>query len=152
MIELTERQIQILKYLLSKAQPFRAYTVYISQEELARELGITRQALSTHLRRLKELGLVRTGREFIDITEKALEVLDLKHNDAFVLIKVDPKYRPQIYEELKKTPAEKVYRVTGNYDVIVLLRQSMLNEFLKQISRLEGVKETQTYIVLEELK
>ncbi|RLE57382.1 MAG: AsnC family transcriptional regulator [Thermoprotei archaeon] len=151
-MQLTEKQIALLKYLLDKSQPLKVYTVYISQEELAHELGITRQALSTHLRKLKDLGLIRTGREFIDVTERALEVLGLKASDAFVLIKVEPKARGQVYGRLLTFPVEKIYRVTGDIDLIAVLRQSHLNEFLKQISKLEGIISTSTHIVIEELK
>ncbi len=102
--QLTERQIQILQFLLKKAVPLKVYTVYADQDELARELGMTRQALSVHLKRLKELGLIRTGREFVDITEKALRVLRLSTNEAIILVKVHPRYRSVVYEKIKELP------------------------------------------------
>ena len=84
-IRLTEKQLQLLKLLLSKSTPMQVFTVQETQNELARELGVTRQALNVHLRRLREEGLVRTGRGFIDLTEKALEVIGVKAADVFVL-------------------------------------------------------------------
>jgi transcriptional regulator, AsnC family len=54
--QLTERQLQVLQYLLKKAMPLKVYTVYADHDELARELGMTRQALSVHLKKLKTLG------------------------------------------------------------------------------------------------
>jgi transcriptional regulator, AsnC family len=86
--ELTERQLQILQFLLKKAQPLRVYTVYADQDQIARELGMTRQALSVHLKKLKDFGLIRTGREFVDVTEKALRVLRMSGAEAIVMAKV----------------------------------------------------------------
>lgn len=151
-VRLTEKQLQLLKLLLSKSTPMQVFTVQETQNELARELGITRQALNVHLRRLREEGLVRTGRGFIDLTEKALEVIGVKAADVFVLIKVEPRLRNQVYSKIKSLPVEKVYRVTGDIDLIVLVNQAKLDEFLREVSKLDGVKETITHVVIEAIK
>jgi len=151
-IRLTEKQLQLLKLLLSKSVPMQVFTVQETQNELARELGVTRQALNVHLRRLREEGLVRTGRGFIDLTEKALEVIGVKAADVFVLIKVEPRLRSQAYMKIKSLPVEKIYRVTGDIDLIVLVNQAKLDEFLREASKIEGVKETITHVVIESLK
>mgnify|MGYP000380218352 FL=1 len=152
-IKLTEKQLTILKYLLENSQGMEIFIVNKSQSELARELGITRQALNVHLRKLREEGLIKTGRGFIMLTEKALEILGMRSAEVFVLVKVEPRARNQTYARIVKTlPVEKVYRVTGEIDLIVVVNQSKLDEFLKQISRIEGVKETVTHVVIETLK
>jgi len=152
-IKLTEKQLTILKYLLENSQGMEIFIVNKSQSELAKELGITRQALNVHLRKLREEGLIKTGRGFIMLTEKALEILGMRSAEVFVLVKVEPRARNQTYARIVKTlPVEKVYRVTGEIDLIVIVNQSKLDEFLKQISRIEGVKETVTHVVIETLK
>ncbi|RLE95047.1 MAG: AsnC family transcriptional regulator [Thermoprotei archaeon] len=152
-IKLTEKQLTILKYLLENSQGMEIFIVNKSQSELAKELGITRQALNVHLRKLREEGLIKTGRGFIMLTEKALEILGMRSAEVFVLVKVEPRARNQTYARIVKTlPVEKVYRVTGEIDLIVVVNQSKLDEFLKQISRIEGVKETVTHVVIETLK
>ncbi len=152
--ELTERQIQILQYLLKRAQPLKVYTVYADQDEIARDLGMTRQALSVHLKKLKDLGLIRTGREFVDITEKTLKVLKLSTAEAVVMIKATPpKYRPQVYEKVKELPVEKAYRVSGGeYDLILITREAHVNDLLRVLSTMEGVEDTKTFISLEVIK
>ncbi|MGC8597268.1 MAG: Lrp/AsnC family transcriptional regulator [Thermocladium sp.] len=150
--ELTERQIQILQYLLKRAQPLKVYTVYADQDEIARDLGMTRQALSVHLKKLKDLGLIRTGREFVDITEKTLKVLKLSTAEAVVMIKAMPKYRPQVYEKVKELPVEKAYRVSGEYDLILITREAHVNDLLRVLSTMEGVEDTKTFISLEVIK
>jgi len=152
-VKLTEKQLTILKYLLENSQGMEIFIVNKSQSELAKELGITRQALNVHLRKLREEGLIKTGRGFIMLTEKALEILGMRSAEVFVLVKVEPRARNQTYTRIVKTlPVEKVYRVTGEIDLIVVVNQSKLDEFLKQISRIEGVKETVTHVVIETLK
>ncbi len=147
--QLTERQLQVLQYLLRKAVPLKVYTVYADQDELARELGMTRQALSVHLKKLKDFGLIRTGREFVDVTEKALRVLRLSSNEAIILVKVQPKYRAIVYEKVKELPVEKAYRVSGDYDLVVITREVNVNDILRVLSMMEGIDDTKTFISLE---
>jgi DNA-binding Lrp family transcriptional regulator len=150
--QLTERQLQVLQYLLKKAMPLKVYTVYADQDELARELGMTRQALSVHLKKLKDFGLIRTGREFVDVTDKALRVLRMSSNEAVILVKVQPRYRTIIYEKIKELPVEKAYRVSGDYDLILITREVNVNDILRVLSMMEGVEDTKTFISLEILR
>lgn len=151
-LHLTEKQQKLLKLLLEESKPIHVFTVEETQHRIAKELGITRQALNVHLRKLREAGLIRTGRGFIDLTERALKILNIKSADVFVLIKVHPTYREKVYFEIKKLPAIKLYRVTGEIDLIAVINQSNLNDFLRKISRIEGVRETITHVVIEVLK
>ena len=48
-------------------------------------------------------------------------------------------------------PVERVYRVTGDIDLLVVINQALLDDFLKQVSKIEGVKDTTTYVVIERL-
>lgn len=138
--------------LYKSSRSVNVLTVAKSQSKLARELGITRQALSIHLRKFKEAGLIRTGRGFIDLTEKALKVLKIRSADAFVFIKIQPQLRQVAYERIKKLPADKLYRVTGEIDLIAIVDQSMLDSFLRSVSKVEGVMSTSAHIVIESLK
>ncbi len=149
--KLTDRQFEILKKLYESGKPVRVYSIHKTQKKLADELGITRQALSNHLRRLRELGFVRTGRGFIDLTEKALATLGEEGADAFVFIKVSPQYRDEAYEAIKKIGVSNLYRVTGEIDLIAMLSRTRLDDFLREVSKIKGVTETSAHIVLEEL-
>ena len=150
--KLTEKQVEILRFLFSRSKPLRVFTVSVGQKTLSSELGVSRQALNIHLRRLRELGLIRTGRGFIDVTERALSVLGRQSGDAFIFLKLDPPKRIQAYEALKQLPVDKVYRVTGDIDVIVQVSQSMLESVLNAINSLDGVRETRTYVVIETMR
>lgn len=149
---LTEKQMELLQYLYRRSRPVKVYTVDETQQAISEKLGISRQALNIHLRKLKELGLIRTGRGFIDLTEKALEVLGLKTGDAFIALRIEPHRRVKAYEELKRLPVDKIFRVTGDIDVLMQLSQSNLDDVLNKISNIDGVKETRTYVVIEVVK
>jgi DNA-binding Lrp family transcriptional regulator len=148
---LTPRQIKLLKKLYKEGKPIEVHTVEKTQDELANELGITRQALSNHLKVLKELGYIRTGRGFIDLTGKALELLGEKKGDVFVFVRIEPTKRKHVYENIKKMRIKRIYRVTGDIDLIVEADKSRLDEILEDIASLDGVKETITHVVLEVL-
>ncbi len=79
-VELTGRQLSILRKLFDEGTQMRVRRVEKTQFALALELGITRQALSNHLRKFRELGMLSSGRGFIDISEKA--ELFLTNRDA----------------------------------------------------------------------
>jgi DNA-binding Lrp family transcriptional regulator len=148
---LTPRQMKLLKKLYEEGKTIEVHTVEKTQDELANELGITRQALSNHLKALKELGYIRTGRGFIDLTEKALELLGEKKGDVFVFVKIEPTKRKQVYENIKKLKIKRIYRVTGDIDLIIEADKGKLDEILEEIASLDGVRETITHVVLEVL-
>ena len=146
---LTGRQIRLLKKLYDDGKPLEVHTVEKTQDELAKEFGITRQALSNHLKVLKELGYIRTGRGFIDLTDKALELLGEKKGDVFIFVRIEPTKRKQVYENVRRLKIRRIYRVTGDIDLIIEADKSKLDEILEGIASLDGVKETITHVVLE---
>ncbi|MEM3586459.1 MAG: Lrp/AsnC family transcriptional regulator [Candidatus Jordarchaeaceae archaeon] len=147
--KLTEKQIQILKRLYESGKTVQVCTIYKTQTALAKDIGITRQGLSNHLRKLRDEEFIRTGRGFIDLTSKALSVLGESDAEAFVFIKVFPQKRVKAYEEIKKAGATRLFRVTGTVDIIAQVTQSKLDKFLKIVSEIDGVEETNAHVVLE---
>ncbi len=149
-LQVSEKQMEILRRLQKAGETRVVCSVRKTQSELARELGVTRQALSNHLRKLREMGLIRTGRGFIDITEKAFELLGRSGPPTFVLIKVRPQNLDNIYNKIKEINDGQVYRVTGEYDLIIQTSQKKLDELLKTVLKLEGVEKTSTYVSIED--
>lgn len=150
---ITEKQLRILLKLYEASKEVNVRSINKSQGKLASELGITRQALSIHLRKLREKGIIRTGRGFIDITEKALKILEETVNESFVMIKVQPQRRDHVYEQIIRMPYLKsVYRVTGEIDIIAIVNQSVLDKFLMEVSKIDGVVDTSAHVVIAKLK
>ena len=148
---LTTRQIELLKKLYREGKTIEVHTVEKTQDELSSELGITRQALSNHLKVLKESGYIRTGRGFIDLTDKALELLGEKKGDVFIIVRIEPTKRKHVYDAIKKLKLKRIHRVTGDIDLIVEADKTKLDEILEEVASLDGVKETITHVVLETL-
>ncbi|MEM1537859.1 MAG: Lrp/AsnC family transcriptional regulator [Candidatus Nezhaarchaeales archaeon] len=151
-MSITQREWELLSKLYAASKAMRIFTVKKSQSELSKEMGITRQALNIHLRRLKEEGLIRTGKGFIDLTEKALSVLGVEAANCFILVKVQPKLRNEVYSAMSRLPIEGGYRVTGDVDLVLIVNQSNLASVLRELSKLDGVIHTSSHIVIEELK
>ncbi len=147
---LTKRQFEILEKLYEKGQEIKVYTVQRDQKEISEEFGITRQALSNHLRELKESGYIRTGRGFIDVTRKGLSILGKKGGEALIFVKAKPTKRNEAYDDIRDLPGT-ASRVTGELDLIMEVDRDSLEDVLSQLSEIEGVKETETHIILKEL-
>jgi len=147
---LTSRQFELLEKFYEEGKAIEVHTVKKTQDEIASELGITRQALSKHLKVLKEFGFIRTGLDFIDLTEKALRFLGEK-GKVFVLVKIEPTKRKKVYDAIRKFKVKRAYRVTGDVDLIIVVDKTRLDEILEEISSLDGVRRITTHIILETL-
>ncbi len=133
-------------------KPITIYTLRVKQSDLATQLGISRQALNVHLRKLRDQGYIRTGRGFIDVTEKGLSLLGISANPAFVFLKISPLKRKEAYDKIFTFPVQRVFRVAGDMDAILILEREKLDETLKILADVEGVLDTRTYIAIQTLK
>jgi len=138
--------------LYEKGKPVTTYTIQVKQSELANQLGISRQALNVHLRKLRDQGHIRTGRGFIDITEKGLIILGVSANPVFVFIKVSPLKRGEVYQKIVGFPVQRVFRVTGDMDAILVAEREKLDEALKKLALVEGIQDTKSYVSIQTLK
>ncbi|MFW9830716.1 MAG: Lrp/AsnC family transcriptional regulator [Candidatus Thorarchaeota archaeon] len=147
-VRLTERQLEILRRLYQSSLPMSVQTVTRTQSQLAKELKITRQALSNHLRKLRALKLIRTGRGFIDLSPDSLQLLGKSRDEALVFLKVEPRHRVQVYEQITRLNPLRLHRVTGSVDMVVAVSGTELAEFLSKVADIDGVTETSTHTVL----
>jgi len=148
----TGRPLRLLRMLYSRGAPTTTYSIRVKQSELAKQLGISRQALNVHLRKLRDYGYIRTGRGFIDVTEKGLNFIGVSANPAFVFIKVSPLKRGEAYQKLLEFPIQRVFRVTGDMDAILLVEQEKLDEALKKLAGVDGIQDTKSYLTIQTLK
>jgi len=146
------RPMRLLRMFYEKGKSTTTYTLMAKQSELAKQLNISRQALNVHLRKLRDQGHIRTGRGFIDVTEKGLAVLGISTNPAFVFIKVSPLRRSHAYEQIIQFPIQRIFRVTGDMDAILQVEREKLDETLKKLASIEGIQDTKSYISIQTLK
>jgi DNA-binding Lrp family transcriptional regulator len=121
----------------------------LKQDELAKQLDISRQALNVHLRKLRDLNYIRTGRGFIDVTDKGLTALGISSTPAFILIKVSPLKRSYAYERIKELVVSRAFRIAGDIDALVIVEREKLDEVLKRLSSIDGIQDTKSYIAIE---
>ncbi|MEM3536728.1 MAG: Lrp/AsnC family transcriptional regulator [Candidatus Bathyarchaeia archaeon] len=149
---LTRRSLQLLRMLYEKGRLANTYTLSVKQEELAKQLGISRQALNVHLRKLRDLNYIRTGRGFIDVTENGLAALGISSTPAFVFLKVLPHKRMYAYEKVKELTLQRAFRVAGDVDALLIVSREKLDEVLKRLSSIEGIQDTKSYVAIETIK
>lgn len=138
--------------LYERGKSTNTYSLHMKQSDLAKQLGISRQALNVHLRKLRDLDHIRTGRGFIDVTEKGLDALRVSSTPAFVFIKVSPRKRDKVYNRIKGLTIQKAFRVAGDVDALLLIERGKLDEVLRKLSSIDGVKDTKSYVAIEPIK
>lgn len=146
------RSLRLLRTLLQVGKPKTVYTIQIKQSELAKQLGISRQALNIHLRKLRDAGYVRTGRGFIDVTEEGLNLLGISANPAFIFVKISPQRRGEAYRKMTQMPVQRLFRVAGDMDAVLVVEQEKLNEILQKLSEIEGIVDTKSYVTIQAIK
>jgi DNA-binding Lrp family transcriptional regulator len=148
----TGRAFHLLHMLYEQGSPVTTYTLEMKQSELAKQLNISRQALNVHLRKLRDEGCIRTGRGFIDVTEKGLNMLGISANPAFVFVKVSPLKRVCVYKSIVTLPIQRVFRVVGDMDAIIVVEREKLDEALKGLASVDGIQDTRSYVTIQTLK
>jgi DNA-binding Lrp family transcriptional regulator len=128
------------------------FTLHVKQNDLATQLGISRQALNVHLRKLRDFGYIRTGRGFIDVTEKGLNALGLSATPAFILIRASPIKRIQVYDKIRELPVQRAFRIAGDFDAVIMVEREKLDETLKKIYSVDGIQDTRSYVTIETIK
>jgi DNA-binding Lrp family transcriptional regulator len=138
--------------LYEKGKATSTYTLHLKQDELARQLSISRQALNVHLRKLRDLDCIRTGRGFIDVTDNGLRALGISSTPAFVFVKVSPLKRSYVYERIKELTVQKAFRIAGDVDALVMVEREKLDEVLRKLSSIDGIQDTKSYLTIETIK
>ena len=146
------RSINVLRVLYGKSSSLTIHTVKSKQVEVAKELGITRQALNIHLRKLRDEACIRTGRGFIDITDTGLKALGFSTTPAFLFIKIEPHMRSVAYNALLKLPIQRAFRVAGDMDALIIVDREYIDKVLVKISQIPGVEDTKSYLAIEPLR
>jgi DNA-binding Lrp family transcriptional regulator len=117
-----------------------------STANLARHLGVARTTVIARIGRLEKQGIiegygVRLGRE---VEDRSLH--------AFVGLSVLPRVGKEVLKAVARIPEiDFLCAVSGSYDYIALLRSesaTRLDELLDEIGAIEGVRQTNTSIVL----
>ncbi len=149
---LTPKSLGLLKLLLEGANQQNIYVINWRQADLARSLKVSRQALSIHFRKLRQMGLVQVGRGFINITQDGLRAAGHNMNPVVVTVRLSPQKLSEGIKRIKELPANEILRVTGDFDVVMVVEQRRLDHVLAVLSEIDGNLETKSHVSIEVLK
>jgi DNA-binding Lrp family transcriptional regulator len=138
--------------LYEEGRSSTTFTLKVKQDELANRLGVSRQALNVHLRKLRNLDYIRTGRGFIDVTEKGLNTLGISSALSFVLVRVSPAKRIFVYEKIKELTIQRAFRIAGDFDALLMVEKEKLDEVLKKLYSVDGIQDTRSYVTIETIR
>jgi len=120
--------------------------------KIAEDIGITRQTVSKKIEQMLESGLILSFFPKLDHEKIGLSI------QAYILMREDPRnnYRKETEKIVKGYPqVSEFQRLFGKYDSIakVMVRDNKeLTDLVKKIHNLNGVKETETFIVHSTIK
>ncbi|MFO7792116.1 MAG: Lrp/AsnC family transcriptional regulator [Candidatus Saliniplasma sp.] len=109
--------------------------------DIADKVGLTEGAIRKRVKKLKESGVIK--RFTIEVSAEV---------EGLVIIKSDPAQTKEAAKKVKEH-AEKVYELSGEYDIIALIHSydiSDLNEKVDKIRETPGISYTSTLIKLKE--
>jgi len=141
------KALQILQLLSRSCVRKTVYTSGMRYSELAKKLNVSRQALSSHLRKLYESGFVETSRDFY-VTEQGLRAMGQWRELALVTVRVASRRRLQVIEQIEGFGEGDVLRVVGDVDLVLIIEQDQLERTLEILSQVEGVLDTRTLLII----
>ena len=81
-----------------------------------------------------------------------MSALGISSTPSFILIRVSPAKRVEVYEKLTKIAVLQAFRVAGEVDALIVIESENLDAILKQLCEMDGVRETRSYVTIETLK
>jgi len=141
------KALQILQLLSRSCIRKTVYTSGMGYSELAKKLNVSRQALSSHLKKLSESGFVETSRDFY-VTEQGLGAIGLRRELALVTVRVNSQMRSQVIDQIEGFGVGDVLRVAGEVDLVLIIGQDRLERTLELLSRVDGVLDTRALLVI----
>jgi Lrp/AsnC family transcriptional regulator for asnA, asnC and gidA len=121
----------------------------MSNREIARRLGITEGTVRTRLSNLTDERSLRIGAQF-DIESLPEAYISL------VGLKIDGRMLTDCAEKVSQLPSVLTTMiVSGRYDIIAVVlaysRQTLVEFVTEQLSKIPGVKDSETYVVLKNI-
>ncbi len=111
---------------------------------IGKEVGLSEGAVRKRIKTLTEQGVIRRFTVKLSVAEGA---------EAIALLSVDPSCPTQeVSGRIQQIPnVETTYEVTGEYDIVAVIggmNVVEVNECIEKIRRVEGIRQTNTMIVL----
>jgi DNA-binding Lrp family transcriptional regulator len=85
-------------------------------------------------------------------SQTGLNALGVSTTPAFILIKVSPIKRPQVYDKIKEIAASRAFRIAGEVDALIIVERENLDAILKKLYAVDGIQDTRSYVTIETIK
>ena len=92
------------------------------------------------------------GKERYYVTEKGLNALGVSTTPAFILLKVSPIKRIQVYDKIKALSVSRAFRIAGEVDALIIVERENLDETLQKLYTIDGIQDTRSYVTIEVIK
>jgi len=139
-----DKEIKVLRMLVEDGR--------ITYTGIAKKLGMSPAGVMKKVRKLEEFGIIKGYTAIVDHAKLR------KPYKYIIMVKTEPgkhlEVAKSIQENLKESVLE-VHTITGPYDVIMKLlagNSEELNELLKKLHSIDGVRETNTSLILETIE
>jgi len=139
-----EKEIKVLRMLVDDGR--------ITYTGIAKKLGMSPAGVMKKVRKLEEFGIIKGYTAIVDHTKLR------KPYKYIIMIKAEPGKHLDVAKAIQTNMKEsvlEVHTITGPYDVIVKLlagNSEELNELLKKLHSIDGVRETNTSLILETIE
>ncbi len=112
--------------------------------EIGKQIGLSEGAVRRRVQALLDSGVIRKFTIKVGVTEGA---------EAITLLATNPAYPTrEVSKKIQAIPnVETIYEVTGEYDIIAVIggmNVNEVNECIEKIRRVEGIRKTNTMIIL----
>ncbi len=121
-----------------------------SSREIADRLDVATGTIYNRIKKMSDEGIIKGYIPFLDFQKIGFDLT------ALILIQVEGKHLIHIEEELAAIPnVVAVYDITGEHDAAIIGRfknRRSLNDFIKNMLKMEHIKRTVTSVVLNVVK
>jgi DNA-binding Lrp family transcriptional regulator len=121
-----------------------------SSREIADRLDVATGTIYNRIKKMSDEGIIKGYIPFLDFQKIGFDLT------ALILIQVEGKHMTQVEEELAAIPnIVAVYDITGEHDAALIGRfknRKSLNNFIKNMLKMEHIKRTVTSVVLNVVK
>ena len=142
MVELDALDLEILRILMKNCRK--------SAREIARELGKSPTIIAKKVRKLEELGVVKSCRAVVDVKKLGFGIM------ALIMLNVEGAHIEEVERVLAKEPNVRgVYDITGEFDVAILALfrdVDELDRFVKRMLKNPFIKRSVTSVIFKAVK
>ncbi len=141
---ITAKEIEILRKLVENGR--------VTFTQVSRDLGMSPAGVMKKVRKLEDLGIIRGYTAIVDHAKLG------KGSKYIILLEVEPGKHNEVSKKIASILEDnilEVHEITGQYDILVKAiagSQQELNEILRKIQTIPGVRDTNTSLVLDTMK